>query len=74
MVYTDGRPISTGFTDTADAFAWFGTGWLSQWASQFQYDRGHGIRGSGMVPTQLHTRFGRYVYALGGNELPTRLM
>lgn len=27
MVYTDGRPISTGFTDTADTFAWFGTGY-----------------------------------------------
>ena len=27
MVYTDGRPISTGFTDVADNFAWFGTGY-----------------------------------------------
>lgn len=70
MVYTDGRPISTGFTDTADAFAWFGTGYL------------FGIP----VPIWLmvvvfaavwyllqHTRFGRYVYALGGNESATRL-
>ncbi len=70
MVYTEGRPISTGFTDTADAFAWFGTGYVL------------GIP----VPVWLmvvvfaaawyllnHTRFGRYVYALGGNESATRL-
>lgn len=70
MVYTDGRPISTGFTDVADAFAWFGTGYL------------FGIP----VPVWLmigvfaaiwyllnHTRFGRYVYALGGNESATLL-
>ncbi|MCG2837514.1 ribose ABC transporter permease [Photobacterium sp. WH77] len=70
MVYTDGRPVSTGFTDTADAFAWFGTGYVL------------GIP----VPVWLmvvvfaavwyllnHTRFGRYVYALGGNESATRL-
>ncbi|WP_413702280.1 ribose ABC transporter permease [Psychromonas sp. KJ10-10] len=70
MVYTDGRPISTGFTDVADAFAWFGTGYL------------FGIP----VPVWLmicvfaviwyllnHTRFGRYIYALGGNESATVL-
>ncbi|EKG0041589.1 ribose ABC transporter permease [Vibrio cholerae] len=70
MVYTDGRPISTGFTDTADTFAWFGTGYAL------------GIP----VPVWLmvvvfacawyllnHTRFGRYVYAVGGNESATRL-
>ena len=28
MVYTDGRPISTGFSDTADSFAYLGTGYL----------------------------------------------
>lgn len=70
MVYTDGRPISTGFTDVADSFAWFGTGYV------------FGIP----VPVWLmitvfvaiwyllnHTRFGRYIYALGGNESATRL-
>ncbi|MCG6202217.1 ribose ABC transporter permease [Psychromonas antarctica] len=70
MVYTDGRPISTGFTDVADVFAWFGTGYL------------FGIP----VPVWLmigvfssiwyllnHTRFGRYIYALGGNESATLL-
>lgn len=70
MVYTDGRPISTGFSDTADQFAWLGTGYL------------FGIP----VPIWLmaivfavawyilkHTRIGRYIYALGGNESATQL-
>ena len=70
MVYTDGRPISTGFTDTADAFAWFGTGYLlgipvPVWLMVLVF----------AVAWYLlnHTRFGRYVYALGGNESATRL-
>lgn len=70
MVYTDGRPISTGFSDTADAFAFLGTGYL------------FGIP----VPIWLmaivfliswyvlkHTKMGRYIYALGGNEVATQL-
>ena len=70
MVYTDGRPISTGFSDTADAFAFLGTGYL------------FGIP----VPIWLmaivfliswyvlkHTKMGRYIYALGGNEAATQL-
>ncbi|OQX34200.1 MAG: ribose ABC transporter permease [Oceanospirillales bacterium LUC14_002_19_P2] len=70
MVYTDGRPISTGFSATADAFSWLGTGYFL------------GIP----LPIYLlvivfavawyvlnHTRLGRYVYALGGNEEATRL-
>ncbi|PKH01616.1 ribose ABC transporter permease [Psychromonas sp. MB-3u-54] len=70
MVYTDGRPISAGYTDVADNFAWFGTGYV------------FGIP----VPVWImiavfaaiwyllnHTRFGRYVYALGGNESATLL-
>ena len=70
MVYTDGRPISTGFSDTADAFAFLGTGYL------------FGIP----VPIWLmaivfliswyvlkHTKMGRYIYALGGNEAVTQL-
>lgn len=69
-VYTDGSPISTGFSDNADIFSWFGIG------------RPLGI------PTPIwlmvivflsawyllnHTRLGRYIYALGGNESATRL-
>lgn len=70
MVYTDGRPISIGFSDTADAFAFLGTGYL------------FGIP----VPIWLmaivfliswyvlkHTKMGRYIYALGGNEAATQL-
>lgn len=70
MVYTDGRPISTGFSDVADNFAFLGTGYL------------FGIP----VPIWLmaivfavawyvlkHTKIGRYIYALGGNEAATQL-
>ncbi|OTA16003.1 ribose ABC transporter permease [Xenorhabdus vietnamensis] len=69
-VYTDGSPINTGFSENADLFGWFGIG-----------------RPLG-VPTPVwimllvfvtawfilhHTRLGRYIYALGGNESATRL-
>jgi len=70
LVHTDGKPISTGYDAAADAFAWFGTGYVA------------GIP----VPVVLmvvvfalshyvlkHTRFGRYVYAIGGNEEASRL-
>ncbi|WP_094751930.1 ribose ABC transporter permease [Psychromonas sp. CD1] len=70
MVYTDGRPISTGFSDVSDAFSLFGTGYFL----------------SVPIPVWLmflvfisiwyllnHTRFGRYIYALGGNEVATQL-
>ncbi len=70
MVYTDGRPISTGFTDVADAFAWFGTGYVfgipvPVWLMICVF--------SGIWYLLNHTRFGRYIYALGGNESATLL-
>ncbi|HFG1714658.1 TPA: ribose ABC transporter permease [Vibrio cholerae] len=70
MVYTDGRPISTGFTDTADTFAWFGTGYalgipVPVWLMVVVF--------AGAWYLLNHTRFGRYVYAVGGNEAATRL-
>ncbi|EKO3822150.1 ribose ABC transporter permease [Vibrio harveyi] len=70
MVYTDGRPISTGFTDTADAFAWFGTGYalgipVPVWLMVIVFAAAWYLLN--------HTRFGRYVYALGGNESAARL-
>ncbi|AUI87797.1 ribose ABC transporter permease [Vibrio azureus] len=70
MVYTDGRPISTGFTETADAFAWFGTGYalgipVPVWLMVMVF--------AAVWYLLNHTRFGRYVYALGGNESATRL-
>lgn len=70
MVYTDGRPISTGFTDTADTFAWFGTGYalgipVPVWLMVVVF--------AGAWYLLNHTSFGRYVYAVGGNESATRL-
>ncbi|WP_406707946.1 ribose ABC transporter permease [Vibrio chanodichtyis] len=70
MVYTDGRPISTGFTDTADAFAWFGTGYalgipVPVWLMVAVFASAWYLLN--------HTRFGRYIYAVGGNESATRL-
>ncbi|WP_245879878.1 ribose ABC transporter permease [Vibrio gangliei] len=70
MVYTDGRPISTGFTDVADSFAWFGTGYtlgipVPVWIMVVVFAAAWYMLN--------HTRFGRYIYALGGNESATRL-
>ncbi len=70
LVFTDGRPVGIGSTEAADVFWFIGGGyWL-------------GIP----VPIYLmfvvyamcwavlhHTRFGRYVYAVGGNEKVARL-
>ncbi len=70
LVYTGGRPISTGFTDTADAFSYIGTGYLFGlpvpiWIMAL-------IFGAAWYLLN-HTRLGRYIYALGGNESATRL-
>jgi len=70
LVYTDGRPISTGFTDVADAFSVIGTGYMFGipvpiWIMAVTF---------GVAWYLLnHTRLGRYIYALGGNESATRL-
>ncbi|WP_260292172.1 ribose ABC transporter permease [Proteus vulgaris] len=69
-VYTDGSPINTGFSDNADLFSWFGIGrpfgiptpiWLMMTVFLSAWYLLH------------HTRLGRYIYALGGNESATRL-
>ncbi|WP_291973587.1 ribose ABC transporter permease [Candidatus Symbiopectobacterium sp.] len=70
MVYTNGSPINTGFSDVADIFGWFGIGrplgiptpiWLMVIVFIAAWYMLH------------HTRLGRYIYALGGNEAATRL-
>lgn len=70
MVYTNGSPINTGFSDVADTFGWFGIGlplgiptpiWLMVIVFIAAWYMLH------------HTRLGRYIYALGGNEAATRL-
>lgn len=70
LVYTDGRPISTGFTDTADTFSWIGTGYtlgipVPVWIMLVVF--------AGAWYLLNHTRFGRYIYAVGGNESAARL-
>ena len=70
MVYTDGRPISLGFSDVADQFSFLGTGYLLGipfpiWLMTIIF----------IVAWYLlkHTPIGRYIYALGGNEAATSL-
>ena len=63
MVYTNGSPVNTGFTDNADLFGWFGIGrplgvptpvWIMAIVFLAAWYMLH------------HTRLGRYIYALGG--------
>jgi len=70
MVYTNGSPVNTGFSNVADAFGWFGIGrplgvptpiWIMAVVFLAAWYMLH------------HTRLGRYIYALGGNEAATRL-
>lgn len=70
LVFTDGRPISTGNFEVANAF----------------YEIGGGYVGGIPIPVIIaavvfaicwyvlnHTRMGRYVYAIGGNEQVAKL-
>ncbi len=70
LVYCDGRPISTGDFDVAEAFYQIGGGYLA------------GIPIPVVIAFAIfgicwfvlnHTRFGRYVYAIGGNEQVAKL-
>ncbi|CCK09192.1 Ribose ABC transport system, permease protein RbsC (TC 3.A.1.2.1) [Cronobacter sakazakii 696] len=70
LQYTNGSPVSTGFNDNADLFGWFGIGrplgvptpvWIMALVFLVTWYVLH------------HTRLGRYIYALGGNEAATRL-
>ena len=70
LVYTNGRPISTGNFDVADAFYEIGGGYVA------------GIPIPVIIAAVVfavcwyvlnHTRTGRYVYSIGGNEQVARL-
>ncbi|MBO2025888.1 hypothetical protein J4733_23240 [Klebsiella pneumoniae] len=70
MVYTNGSPINTGFSDNADLFGWFGIGRplgipTPVWIMAIVFRR------PGTCCTILAS--GRYIYAPGGNEAATRL-
>ncbi|MDG6882769.1 ribose ABC transporter permease [Phocoenobacter uteri] len=70
MVYTDGRPISTGFSDSADLFSFLGTGYV------FGVPFPIILMAIVFVVAWYilkHTQMGRYIYALGGNESATQL-
>lgn len=70
MVYTDGRPVSTGFSDNADQFGWLGTGYL--FGIPVPIWMMAGVFALAWYILQ-HTKMGRYIYALGGNEAATKL-
>lgn len=66
MLWTGGHPI----TGLGDAFGFLGTGWflgipMPVWIS--------GVVVLGAVILTSKTRFGRYIYAIGGNENAARL-
>ncbi|KZL12590.1 Ribose transport system permease protein RbsC [Pseudovibrio axinellae] len=70
LVYTQGRPVSTGSHDVAESFYQFGAGYI------------FGIPHPVILMIVIfaicwfilsQTRFGRYVYAIGGNENVARL-
>ncbi len=70
LVYTDGRPISTGDSEVAEAFYQIGGGYVA------------GIPIPVIIAGVIflicwyvlnHTRLGRYVYAIGGNEQVAKL-
>jgi ribose transport system permease protein len=70
LVFTDGKPIGTGFEANSKLFAWFGNG----------YVLGIPVPIIVIIVAFLvalfvltQTKIGRYVYALGGNEEATKL-
>ncbi|KEQ16515.1 ribose ABC transporter permease [Endozoicomonas numazuensis] len=70
MVFTDGRPISASSGSASDAFSFIGSGYL------FGIPFPIYLMAVTFVAAWFvlnHTRLGRYVYALGGNESATRL-
>jgi ribose transport system permease protein len=70
LVFTDGRPISADQGRFADIFAFLGQGYLFGVPVPVYFM----LLSFGIAYYVLqHTRFGRYVYAIGGNEEASRL-
>ena len=70
MVYTDGRPMSTFGGQASEAFASIGTGYLFGIPAPIYL---MALTFAVAWYVLNHTRLGRYVYALGGNESATQL-
>ena len=70
LVFTDGKPIGTGFEANSKLFAWFGNGYVLGIPVPIIVIIVNFLVAL-FVLTQ--TKIGRYVYALGGNEEATKL-
>lgn len=70
LVFTDARPITVGSSESAKFFSQIGSGYLFKIPNPV-YIMIFVFLASYYVLTQ--TKFGRYVYSLGGNEEATRL-
>ena len=70
MVFTDGRPISANGGAASDMFSMIGSGYL--FGIPFPIYLMAMVFALAWIVLN-HTRLGRYVYALGGNESATRL-
>ena len=70
LVFTDGRPISTGNFDVANTFYEVGGGYISGIPIPVIIA---GIVFALCWYVLNHTRLGRYTYAIGGNEQVTKL-
>ncbi|MEA1974301.1 MAG: ribose ABC transporter permease [Bacillota bacterium] len=70
LIFTNGRPISTGDTISAESFSFLGSGRLFGIPAPIYLT----IVVFALAYYVLkHTSLGRYIYALGGNEEATRL-
>lgn len=70
LVFTDGKPISMGYGENARLIAKLGTGYflgipIPIYVMAIVFALGYFVL--------KHTRLGRYIYALGGNEEATKL-
>ncbi|MCG8479819.1 MAG: ribose ABC transporter permease [Spirochaetales bacterium] len=70
LVFTDGRPITINFAEAAPSFLWLGNGRLLGVPVPIYIMAA--VFGLGYYVLR-HTPFGRYVYAIGGNEEAARL-